>query len=195
MGPEEARAHARELIRRARRRLSGEWWNSPLTKDPPDLEPMNVLVDVLGYTQRPELSEEVALALQGRRWWTRTDYGTFIPQAEDRIYTLWSVLAHVEEALFPPESGRQMRGQGAPGAHPSPQRRALLPSQRNMETVRRRVQSAAAQAFGRGRMRAFFEHEGWWIENIRSGAQYRVFDQGSPSTPFGFEQFSAGDDE
>jgi hypothetical protein len=40
----------------------------------------------------------------------------------------------------------------------------MLPSERNTKAMERKVRSAAAQRFGRGKTRPFFEHGHWWIE-------------------------------
>jgi hypothetical protein len=68
---------------------------------------------------------------------------------------------------------------------------ALLSTQ-DTEKVRRLVVREAAYRFGRGKMRAFYEHGHWWVENPRTGAQYDVVD--TVPGPFGFEQVSSGED-
>jgi hypothetical protein len=72
-------------------------------------------------------------------------------------------------------------------------------TERNTASMERRVRSAARRA-GLVTSRTastFFEHGQWWIENIRTGAQWSVCDASGPSAPDGFcfEQITQGEEE
>lgn len=67
-----------------------------------------------------------------------------------------------------------------------------LVSSQNTQAAKKKVASAAAAQFGRGKMTPFYEHGQWWVENLRTGAQYSVVDT---SRGLDFEQVTQGDEE
>ena len=69
-----------------------------------DMEAANVLVDVLAYTTRPTLGEDLALALQGREY-LNLDYpavprGLPVPP-EEHAENLAGILSHIRHNFFP----------------------------------------------------------------------------------------------
>lgn len=67
----------------------------------------------------------------------------------------------------------------------------MLKTERNTKTMENRIKSAAAQKFGRGKARLFFEHGQWWaviddpIED--RDITYSVVDAEGPGTIDGFD--------
>lgn len=68
--------------------------------------------------------------------------------------------------------------------------RKLITSQ-DTRASEKKVRSAAARYFGRGKARPFYEHGQWWVE-LPNGAQYSAVDIGFDDV--GFEQVSEGED-
>ena len=52
----------------------------------------------------------------------------------------------------------------------------ILESTKNTRAVERRALKAARGILHRRNLHAFFEHGHWWIEDLRTGAQYDVVD-------------------
>ena len=69
----------------------------------------------------------------------------------------------------------------------------MLQSTVNTHKVEREVLRAARDKFNvRGRFVAFFEHGQWWIEDLKTSAQYSVVDT---NRGFDFEQVTQGNEE
>jgi hypothetical protein len=72
-----------------------------------------------------------------------------------------------------------------------------LKTTQNTVSVERTVRKAAraAKLAPAGDLAAWFEHGQWWVENIKSGAQWSVCDAIGANTFYGFcfEQVSRGD--
>lgn len=78
----------------------------------------------------------------------------------------------------------------------------MLNTERHTTTMERRVRSAAQQAgiVTSRTASVFFEHGQWWVENMRTGAQWSVCDsEGGEGiytfNGFCFEQVSRGEEE
>ena len=69
---------------------------------------------------------------------------------------------------------------------------AVLESTKNTRAVALRVLRAARAVLGVRKLRAFFEHGHWWVENPKTGAQYDAVDT---DKSFGFEQVTQGDED
>ena len=74
----------------------------------------------------------------------------------------------------------------------------MLNCEKNTTTMERRVRSAARKAgiVTSRNASTIFEHGQWWIENVRTGAQWSVSDAEGPNTfdGFDFEQVTHGDE-
>lgn len=67
----------------------------------------------------------------------------------------------------------------------------LITSQ-NTRASEKKVRSAAARTFGRGKAKTIYEHGQWWVE-LPNGAQFSAVDIGYGDV--GFEQVSEGDED
>ena len=76
---------------------------------------------------------------------------------------------------------------------------AKLKTEQNTASMERRVRSAARLAgiVNTRNASVVFEHGQWWIENIRTGAQWSVCDAEGPGSfnGFSFEQVTEGEEE
>ena len=142
-----------------------------------------MLIDALSFAGEPKLAEDLALALDNRAAYDTIDtqgrgFSRGAPIPPWHAGHLALVLQDVRSALY--------RGRGSTKTE-----KQTLPSTRNDKTTEKKVRSAAAARFGRGRVNPFFEHGHWWVEDLRTGAQYDVIDV---ADGFAFEQVSSGED-
>ncbi len=72
----------------------------------------------------------------------------------------------------------------------------MLRTETNTQKVERSVLASAKVTLGNSRhLIAFFEHGQWWIENLRTGAQWSACDAESAGRKyFDFEQVTQGDE-
>ena len=137
-----------------------------------DYDAANVLVDLLAEMEETALAQELTFALRGAVRRPRSAVIDLIRPTDSRYQrNIARVLTAVSDAL-------------------------VLPSERNTPAIEVRIRRAARGTFGRRAVRPFFEHGQWWLQDLRSGAQYSVIDlEDAEGHRFGFEQVSSGEDD
>lgn len=128
-----------------------------------------VLVDVLGYTDRPDLAEDLALAVQGRQWLGGQKRGRAIPSRRERRAALADALAHVDAEYFAAEhTAKRERLERAyvtrERANAARELDAIDEEWRNLPAPERAGEIAAAANLITARPDVLVQHTSWLLQ-------------------------------